>query len=75
MGWHGAKPWCWVAARAAIRLDQAAFDQQMGADTFPLANYFALGFSPNISMVPEPAIAQLWLLGLLLLPAALRQRR
>lgn len=49
------------AAQAAvdpiIRLDQAAFDATYGSNSFPLAQYYRIDFSPNVPLaaVPEPA--------------------
>jgi len=44
-------------ASVSFVLDQAAFDLQMGANTFDLAQYFAVQRSPNL--VPEPTAALL----------------
>ncbi len=38
-----------------FRFDQAAFDATYGSNSFPLADYYSLDFSPNaISTVPGP---------------------
>jgi hypothetical protein len=39
-----------------IRLDQAAFDAEHGIDSFPLADYYRIDFSPNVpAAIPEPS--------------------
>ncbi len=45
--------------------DQAAFDAEMGGNTFPLADYYSFGFSPNLATTPEPS--NLILLGIAML--------
>jgi hypothetical protein len=59
--------------------DQAAFDSQMGEDTFALADYYRLVFSANIprsppSPMPVPSSIALFAAGLLALTLS-RQRR
>jgi hypothetical protein len=59
-----------------FEFDQAAFDTEMGANTFNLADNYSFGFSPNIptNATPEPSS---WLLlgtGLLILVPWLRRR-
>jgi hypothetical protein len=54
---------CGMAVDPAITLDQQAFDAAYGSNSFALADYYALNFSPNVP-VPEPATALLWLTGL-----------
>ncbi|MDR3718784.1 MAG: PEP-CTERM sorting domain-containing protein [Bryobacteraceae bacterium] len=64
---------CEVGVDPVFKFDQAVFDQEMGANTFPLDQYFSLQYSPNI--VPEPSALLLTGFGLAALAAALRQRR
>jgi len=54
---------CGAYADPVISLDQAAFDEQMGTDTFNLADYYELVFSPE----PVPVPAAVWLFGSALL--------
>lgn len=46
-------------ATASLHLDQAKFDQRMGANSFELSQYYVVRQSPNI--VPEPGAALLGL--------------
>ena len=60
---------CGAHVDPLIALDQDAFDTRYGADSFPLADYISLAFSPNIPsttdpVVPEPPIAPLVLTAL-----------
>jgi hypothetical protein len=54
--------------------DQAAFDQQMGNDTFALNEYYQFVFSPNVP-VPEPETYALMLAGLGLVGFVVRRRK
>lgn len=56
---------CQAVADPVFKFDQAAFDAEMGSKTFPLADYFSFGFSPNLATVPEPS--SLILLGIAML--------
>lgn len=47
-------------ADPVFAFDQAAFDLQMGAETFPLADYFEFEYSPGI-ITPAPGVASLGL--------------
>jgi hypothetical protein len=65
-----------VSVDPLFEFDQAAFDTEMGANTFNLADNYSFGFSPNIptNATPEPSS---WLLlgtGLLILVPWLRRR-
>ena len=57
---------CSVFIDPEIGFDQAAFDLQMGANTFDLNEYYAIAFSPNIptSVVPLPSAFLLFSAGL-----------
>jgi hypothetical protein len=59
-----------------FEFDQAAFDAEMGANTFNLADNYSFGFSPNIpiSDTPEPSSLLLFGSGLLILVPWLRRR-
>lgn len=57
-----------------VAFDQAAFDQQMGIDTFALNEYYQFVFSPNVP-VPEPETYAMLLAGLGLVGAAARRRK
>ena len=57
---------CGAYADPIISLDQAAFDVMMGTETFNLADYYELVFSP----VPVPVPAAVWLFGSALLGLA-----
>jgi hypothetical protein len=54
LGWNRDLPQegeCSAAVDPIIRLDQTAFDELYGPDSFPLADYYSVRFSEN---VPEP---------------------
>ena len=71
---------CSAAADPSIRFDQAGFDALYGPQSFRLADYLALEFSPGISpvpdtpQVPEPGTGLMVAAGVLAY-AALRRRR
>jgi len=56
---------CQAVADPVFTFDQAAFDAEMGSKTFPLADYYSFGFSPNLATTPEPS--SLILLGIAML--------
>ena len=59
--------WAVAAVDPIIRFDQATFDAMYGSNSFPLADYYQINFSPNVpvsSSVPEPATLALLGLGL-----------
>ena len=58
---------------ASFVLDQAAFDERMGANTFGLSQYFAVRESPNL--VPEPDATQVGAVSLAALAALARRLR
>lgn len=45
---------CTVSIDPTFGFDQAAFDAMYGPDSFPLDEYYALAFSPNVSFQPPP---------------------
>ncbi|HMD98043.1 MAG TPA: PEP-CTERM sorting domain-containing protein [Terriglobia bacterium] len=45
---------CQALSDPVFEFDQAAFDAEMGSQTFPLADYYGFGFSPNLT-TPEPS--------------------
>jgi hypothetical protein len=45
---------CQAVIDPEFQFDQAAFDAQMGSNTFPLAKYYDFGYSPNLSSAPTP---------------------
>ncbi len=59
-------------ATVSFHLDQAAFDDRMGGNSFDLSQYFAVQESPNL--VPEPAAALLGLSALVALAGCVRAR-
>jgi hypothetical protein len=65
-----------VMADPLFEFDQAAFDAEMGANTFNLADNYGFSFSPNISEspIPEPSSLFLFGTGLLILLPWLRRR-
>lgn len=62
---------CDGRATASFVLDQAAFDERMGASTFGLSQYFAVRESPNL--VPEPDATQIGVAALVALAALTRR--
>ena len=68
---------CSVFIDPEIGFDQAAFDLQMGANTFDLNEYYQIVFSPNIpsSVVPVPSANFLFGSGLLGLVGIARNKR
>jgi hypothetical protein len=46
---------CQALSDPVFEFDQAAFDAEMGGNTFPLADYYSFGFSPNLTAAPEPS--------------------
>jgi hypothetical protein len=44
---------CTATADPVFQFDQTTFDSMMGANTFPLGQYYALEFSPNV-LIPIP---------------------
>jgi hypothetical protein len=60
-------------ATASFHLDQAKFDERMGANSFDLSQYYVVQQSPNI--VPEPGAALLGLGALGALVGCARQRQ
>lgn len=65
---------CTVSADPLLMLDQATFDATYGAASFPLAEHYRLDYSPNVPVVPEPAAAWLWLMGLASLAGLVKGR-
>ncbi|MDJ0788800.1 MAG: hypothetical protein QNK05_18480 [Myxococcota bacterium] len=63
---------CQSVIDPVIRFDQAAFDARMGADTFPLDEFFAIELSANL---PEPDPGMLLASGGLLLALSRGVRR
>jgi len=46
---------CQALSDPVFEFDQAAFDAEMGSQTFPLADYYGFAFSPNLTSTPEPS--------------------
>jgi hypothetical protein len=68
---------CQAMVDPVFIFDQATFDAEMGANTFPLDEYFSLQYSPNmdISSIPEPSTLLLTGFGIAVLAPCLRRRR
>lgn len=64
---------CFAQVDPFISFDQAAFDAQMGADTFRLDDYYAFVYSENLP-IPEPESYAMMLAGLGLVGFAARRR-
>jgi len=69
----GATAGCTSWVDPFFAFDQAAFDQQMGGDTYRLDEYYQFVFSPNVP-VPETETYALMLAGLGLVGFAARRR-
>ncbi len=67
VSWDNFNSGCQAVADPSFEFDQAAFDQQMGSQTYNLANYFTLALSPNVAATPEPSVFWLLASGLLVL--------
>jgi len=65
---------CTAQVDPHIRFDQAAFDLQMGDQTFVLDDYYRFAFSQNLP-VPEPAVLPLMGAGLAAVALVIRRRR
>jgi len=75
---NGATGTCSAWVDPMFSFDQAAFDAQMGADTFALADYYRLVFSENVPTAPPnpmPLPSSMALAGAGLLGLALSRRR
>ena len=68
-GWQYSE--CQAVTDPVFQFNQAAFDVQMGEQTFPLSRYYGFSFSPNL--VPEPSSALLIVAGTLCLTCAVRR--
>lgn len=68
---------CGAVVDPSLSFDQAAFDTQMGSNTFQLNDYYRFVLSENVALVPEPPTAWLLLssLSLLWLVGRRRSRR
>jgi hypothetical protein len=63
---HRATAACSAVVDPVLGFDQAAFDAQMGADTFPLAHNYEFVFSENVTApIPEPRTYAMMLAGLM----------
>lgn len=69
----GASGGCTAWVDPSFAFDQAAFDQQMGANTYRLDDYYEIVFSPNVP-VPEANAYALMLAGLSLVGWIARRR-
>lgn len=49
---------CQAVADPTFTFDQAAFDAEMGSNTFLLADYYSFEFSPNMTATPPPGIPE-----------------
>ena len=60
-----SSPECQAEGDPLFEFDQAAFNAEMGANTFPLSEYFSFQYSPNLTTpTPEPSSLSLLLGGL-----------
>jgi len=56
---------CQAIADPVLMFNQAAFNAEMGSNTFPLADYYSIEYSPNLTATPEPSSLILFGTGLL----------